>query len=162
MALTVAELPFRERPVMELLGFADDRVELDRDYAGYGWAKVPRVWLVDARGERAVDDALVLALHSPDDSEPLAGDIELELELPGRAPVSVMLSLFLETWLPKLPAASAIVLVLCNPHDATPRRPATHVPVHYALGDVEAWVDEQKAPARILLDAPMWCTLSPA
>jgi hypothetical protein len=163
----VVDLPFRERPAIELLGFVEGRAELDHDYAGFGWARLPSVWLVDDE-EHRVDDALVLALHSPDDSEPISDDIELEFELepgreaiepsgrrePGRS-VIVMLSLFLEQWLPKLPKASAIVLVLCNPHRA---RPALGVPLWLADGDVEAWRDDAD---RILLRAETWYTLDP-
>jgi hypothetical protein len=150
----VVDLPFRERPAIELLGFVEGRAELDHDYAGFGWARIPCVWLVDGE-EHRVDDALVLALHSPDDSEPISDDIELEFELePGRS-VIVMLSLFLEQWLPKLPQASAIVLVLCNPHNARPR---LRVPVWLADGDVEAWIDDAD---RILLRAETWYTLNP-
>lgn len=174
--MRIAELPVRERPVLELLGFSGDRAELDRDYAGYGWARVPRVWLADGGGSlderaaraRPVDDALVLALHSPDDGEPLAGDIELELELPAGTPlpagspvpaVSVLLSRFLEIWLPRLPDAATVVLALCNPHRAI-LRPAGR-PLRYALGDVEAWLDDRdrdRAP-RVMLVAETWCTL---
>jgi hypothetical protein len=222
--MKIAELPFHERPVLELLGFAEGRDELDRDWAGYGWARVPRIWLVDRPGRagaldrlaatprdaarrgdasledlaahaRPLDDVLVIAVHSPDDSEPISDDIELELDLePGRSlplprrslplprrslplprrslplprrSVIVMLSDFLATWLPRLPAAAHVVLVLCNPHRATPR-PADR-PVHYALGDVEAWLDERtddrkpevdRSP-RLMLVAETWCTLEP-
>ena len=103
--LTIAELPFRERPVLELLALLAERAAPDHDYAGYGWARVDRLWLAtgDDRGQ-PLDDALVLALHSADDGEPLADDIELEFELPGEPPVAVLASLFLDRWLPRLPS----------------------------------------------------------
>lgn len=159
--MRIAELPFRERPVLELLNLHHGHATPDRDYAGYGWARVGELWLAtaDAPGQR-VEDVLVLALHSADDGEPLPDDIDLEFELPGRNPAVVLASLFLEHWLPALPAASAIVLSLCNPYRATLRRPATSaLPIHYARGDVESWLERE--PDRIRLVADSWSTLAP-
>lgn len=156
--MKIAELPVRERPVLELLNLLGERSAPDHDYAGYGWARVPRVWCMVADSGRYVDDALVLALHTADDAEPIEGDIELEFELPGQPPVSVLLSTFLDRWLPQLPQASAIVLALCNPHRATlPFPAAAAVPVHYALGDVTSWLDD--GGERIELVADTWSTL---
>lgn len=162
MALTIAELPFRERPIHELLHLDGERAAPDHDYAGYGWARVPRVWLgedADAERGRFVEDALVLALHSPDDAEPLPDDIELELDLPDGTSVLVLLSQFLATWLPRLPRAHAIVLALCNPHGATPRAPAGETtPIHVARGDVTSWLDRDRGD-RIELLAASWGTV---
>jgi hypothetical protein len=139
--MKIAELPFVERPVHEVLHFDEERTTVDRNYAGYGWARVPRIWV----GDTPVDDALVLALHSADDGEAMPDDVELEFELPGTAPVTVLASQFLDVWLPQLPQASAIILCLCNPHGATLRYPSSaRVPVYYASGDVESWLDEDK------------------
>jgi hypothetical protein len=138
----ILELPFRERDVRELLNLDVEREAPDHDYAGYGWARVDEVWLDD----QPVRDALLLALHSADDGEALADDIELEFELPGSAPVSVLLSTFLDKWLPQLPRASTTVLALCNPHRAALRGPFT-----YAMGDVESWLDHDDAGDRIRL-----------
>jgi hypothetical protein len=132
--MKILDLPFRERPVLELLNLHEDRAAPDRDYAGYGWARVPRVYLVDAHEVIAVDDALVLALHSADDAEPLENDIELLFD---DVRVSVLASDFLTKWLPVLPQAKAVVLALCNPHHAT-----LNVPVYYATDDVESWRDD--------------------
>lgn len=154
--LTIAELPFRERPVYELLNLDVDRDLPVKDYAGFGWAQVDELWLAigDDDGDR-VEDALVLALHSADDGEALRDDIELEFELPEGA-VSVLASDFLARWLPKLPPARAIVLALCNPHGAVLRRPsAAVVPIHYGRGDVASWRDGD----RVLLTAESWCQL---
>jgi hypothetical protein len=153
----IGELPFRERPILELLHFADDRDEVDRSYAGYGWAHVPRIWV----GDIPVDDALVLALHSADDGEALADDIELEFELPDGAPVTVLASQFLNVWLPQLPPASNVVLAMCNPHHAVLRRPsAARVPVYVASGDVESWLDEDKGDRLELCTDGTWATLT--
>ncbi len=155
--MKIADLPFHERPVHELLHLEVDRDLPSRDYVGFGWARVDRLWLtVGEQPGRRVDDALVLALHSADDSDALADDIELELELPDR-PVSVLASAFLARWLPVLPDASAIVLALCNPHRATLRRPAeAKAPMHYGLGDVASW---RESDDRTILTAESWCTL---
>jgi hypothetical protein len=156
----IAELPFHERPVLELLNLLGGRSTPDHDYAGYGWARVGKVWCVGAANAYSVDDALVLAIHTADDAGAIAGDIELEFELPDHPPVSVLASAFLERWLPVLPRASAIVLALCNPHRATLVRPAAvTVPVHYALGDVTSWLDHDDGGERIELVADSWSTL---
>lgn len=154
--MRIADLPFRERPVLELLHLDEDRDLPSRAYAGFGWAQVDELWLaVGADDGAPVRDALVLALHSADDGEVLPGDIELEFELPG-APVTVLASDFLARWLPALPPARAIVLALCNPHGATLRRPpGAVVPIHYGRGDVESWRDGE----RILLTAESWCQI---
>ena len=162
MTLTIAELPFVERPVIELLALDVDRDAPDRDYAGYGYAKLDRVMLVDAKGrQRVLEDALLIAVHSADDGEVQADDVELELDLPEgeRKSVTVLASRFLEIWLPKLPAASAIVLVMCNPHRARLAKPPWPVPIHYALGDVESWRDLDDPRTGIRLVAATWCTL---
>jgi hypothetical protein len=148
MPRTILELPFRERRLHDVLHLDGKRVAPDRDYAGYGWARADAIWLDELR----VRDALVLALHSADDAEPLTDDIELEFELAGHAPVSVLASMFLAKWLPQLPRASAIVLAVCNPHRATLHVPAP-APLYYAHGDVESWLDEGDAGTRIRLAA---------
>jgi hypothetical protein len=158
--VTILELPFRERPLLELLHLDVDRDLPDRTYAGYGWARAPRIWLDD----HEVADVLVLALHSADDGEPMADDIELEFELPDAPPVAALASLFLAKWLPVLPRASAIVLALCNPHHATLAAPAQAggVPVWYATGDVESWLDLRPDGDRVLLQAAgSWARLIP-
>ena len=156
--MKIAELPFHERPVLELLHLQEHRDAPDRDYAGYGWARVDRLWLAvgDAPGTQ-IDDALVLALHSADDCEAFADDVELYFELPGAPPVSVLATAFLERWLPRLPRASAVVLALCNPHDAVLPRPAgAAATIHYGLGDVESWREDGE---RIILTADAWRTV---
>jgi hypothetical protein len=157
---SIAELPFRERPVIELLAL--DRDEPDPEYAGYGWARVPRVWLDDGRALRPIDDVLVVAIHADDHGDALPDDVELEFDLPDGRTAEVLASDFLERWLPRLPSdVSAIVLAMCNPHRAMLRIPhdAT-VPVHHALGDVFAWIDPDHGD-RIRLAADAWRTLRP-
>ena len=162
MALTIAELPFREGPEIEVLHLDEDRDAPDPDYAGYGWARVARLWLADHAGVRSVDDALVLALHSADDGEPLADDLELEFELGPDRSVLVLASTFLATWLPRLPNdPAAIVLALCNPRRASIRPPASSAPLYYALGDVDSWLELDDSGSRIWLAAPTWCMVLP-
>ncbi len=150
-ARTILELPFVERAPLDLLGFDGDRDTVDLDYAGFGWARIDRVWLDDGATRVAVDDALVLALHAADDGEVLADDVELEFADDGGA-VTVLCSTFLDRWLPRLPATDAIVLALCNPHRA--RLAARPRPIHYGLGAVDAWHDV--AADRLRLTAERW------
>lgn len=141
----------------------------DPDYAGFGWAKVERIWLsVPGRPARRIDDALVVAIHATDDGPALADDVDLTFELPGPgAPpadppkVSVLATRFLAQWLPRLPRARAIVLAMCNPHGAVlpPLAAAGEVPVHHGFGDVVAWQDLDRGD-RIRLRADGWRTLS--
>lgn len=158
--MRIADLPFRERPVLELLNLEDvARDQPEQDYAGYGWAHVPSIALDDDE----VRDALVLALHSADDGEPLEDDIELEFELVGGDAVTVLLSDFLAEWLPRLPRASAVVLAMCNPHSAMIDIDAA-VPLYFADGDVESWLDESEGPHpdRLRLAAEgSWARLDP-
>ncbi|HEU0033517.1 MAG TPA: hypothetical protein VFQ53_22955 [Kofleriaceae bacterium] len=156
--MKIADLPFRERPLLELLHLDVDRDDVDTEYAGYGWARAERIWLASRSELVPVDDALVLGLHSADDGEALADDVELEFELPGGKPVSVLLSKFLRQWLPKLPGAPAIVLAMCNPHRAEVRAGA---PVRYADGDVESWLERRDDGDRIQLVADFWYTVTP-
>jgi hypothetical protein len=137
--MTIAELPFHERPIRELLDLDDQRPTVNHDYAGYGWARTDEIWLDNER----VRNALVLAVHSADDAEAIGNDIELEFELPGEQPVGVLASAFLDIWLPKLPSAGAIVLASCNPHHATLRL-RLPVPLYHAHGNVDAWLDHDR------------------
>ena len=158
---SIAELPFRERPIDELLALDRDADDPDPGFSGYGWARADEVWLEAAHGpRRRVTDALLIAVHSADDGPALADDIELEFELEPGQSVTALASTFLDVWLPRLPAdAAAIVVVACNPHRAALRRPpaAGARPLHHATGDVVAWLDP---PRRIRLSADAWRTLS--
>jgi hypothetical protein len=158
----ILDLPFVERPVLELLHLENPGV-VDTEYAGYGWARVDRLWLESQQSlhEQPIDDALVLAIHSADDGDHLADDIDLEFELtPGGDSVFVRASHFLAKWLPRLPQDSAaIVLAMCNPFDATLRAPASRVPIYHAFGDVDSWLVGDDLAPRIRLSAPRWGTI---
>jgi hypothetical protein len=158
VAHTISQLPFHERPLIELLHLDDDRDEPSRNYAGFGWARASRIYLDDGR-TRSVDNALIIAVHAADDAEPLAGDIDLAFELPGDN-VRVRLSKFLDVWLPKLPTSDAIVLVACNPHRARLGALETST-FYYGLGDVASWLDPHDRTAHVRLTAETWCTLPP-
>lgn len=172
---SILELPFHERPAFELLGFdpTGQRTALNLEDTSFGWCRPDAIWL-DAAGAPAglveVRRPLLLALHSADDGPALPGDIVLEFVLADGAAVAAPLSRFLERWLPRLPgeggeggAARPIVLALCNPHRAQLAAPAAAAgrPVHYALGDVDAWLDLDgpdgaALAGRIRLAAPAW------
>jgi hypothetical protein len=143
--LKIADIPFRERPVVELLALDRDG---DPDYAGYGWAKVDRVWLESRNWRRRLDDVLLLAIHAADDGGPHDHDVELDFEV-GDVVASADASAFVTQWLPRLPAAKHVVLVMCNPHRAQLQLPG----VRYGAGDVRAWLDPGD---RIRLTADAW------
>lgn len=157
---SIAEIPFVERPIRALLHLEVDRELPSRDYSGFGWSMAPSLWLEGGADAAPVlvSDALVLALHSADDSEALADDIELEFEGP-QWEVAVLASAFLAHWVPRLPSASAIVLALCNPHRAALRAPSgLAVPLYYGLGEVASWSEmTDDGPERIILSADSWC-----
>lgn len=139
---SLTALPFVERDPWELLGLDPGRREPDHDH--------------DAAGHREVlHDVLVLGLHSRDDAEPLADDIELEFVLrdDGETYSAITrLSEFLRTRLAGLVGdAGVVVLALCNPQAAAVARPPGlgERPLYRADGDVTAWM--QRRPG-----APGW------
>lgn len=163
--IAVADLPFREREILDLLALDLDAPITGSAYAGYGWARVPEITLSDADAtERTIEDALVIACHSSDVQPEDVGDddLELEFELPDGEPVAVLASRFLAVWLPVLPRASAIVLAICNKWQRTyPRR--RDVPIHAARGDVVAWLDDNDGgETRLRLAADSWYVIDPA
>lgn len=162
MARSIAELPFRERPAHEVLAL--DRDAPDPEYAGYGWSRVDRLYLAtDGWPARRVDDALVVAVHAADDGAAYPDDVDLDFELADGTVARVLASKFLATWLPMMPRASAIVLVMCNPHRAT-LASAADVPLYYGIGDVVAWLDEvdrEDRRDRIRLVADAWRKVPP-
>jgi hypothetical protein len=143
----IEELPFRERPVIELLAL--DRDE-DPDYAGYGWAKVPRIWLESPHWRQRLDDVLLIAVHADDDGAAHDDDVELAFDDVG---ATADANVFVARWLPKLPRATHVVLVMCNPHRAQLTVPG----VRYGAGDVRAWLDPHD---RIRLTADAWRMVS--
>ena len=199
MIRSIADIPFRERdpfallnltpgrhagpevdlsdgPGDELDGPDDGLGGLDLDYADFGYARVGELWLAahDDPEPRPVRDALLLALHTPDDAEAHDGDLLLEFwpEIGGEADeagedlvVQVMLSRFLEIWLPRISSDErAIVLAVCNPcHTRLVRPPALRtVPIHYPLGDATSWCEEPAdflaGPGALRLLADAWPT----
>lgn len=145
--MKILELPFRERPVRELLHLDEDRDAPDVEYAGFGWARVDEIWL----DEQCVRDVLVLALHASDVGTPLADDIVLGFELAATQSVTALASAFLDKWLPALPRTDVVVLALCNPHRAELRKPAAAPTLYYADGNVDSWIDYGVGEERIRL-----------
>jgi hypothetical protein len=176
---TLAELPFAERAAWDLLGLDPNRSEVNEDHDTAGWCRLPALLLEDAAGGvQQVRDVLVLGLHSRDDAEPLAGDVELEFVLregPESYSAVVLLSEFLRARLAGLiddasarAPVAAVVLALCNPQAAELPRPAGlgERPVFYAHGDVTAWMQRQPGArgwspdaVEIILAAQHWFKL---
>jgi hypothetical protein len=159
---SIGDIPFRPRRVVDLLNVDVRRDAPDPDYAGFGYARTDQVVLVGAEGARhVVADPLLVGVHSDDDPEPLDRDIELAFDDGDPdGGITVLLSDFLRVWLPRLRGAErAIVLLACNPHRATlARPPGVHVPVFYALGDVESWLQGDDHRQTLHLVAEAWRT----
>lgn len=162
---SIADIPFRERDVLELLNLDQERDAPDLDYCDFGYARA-RVVSLESRGHPEplplVRDALILGLHAAEEPEVLDRDIELEFfidEVAEDYSVTALLSAFLDAWLPRLTGGErAIILVLCNPHDADIPRPAAAgaTPVYYALGDVDSWLDIDDGSSLVRLVADEW------
>jgi len=165
----LAELPIHEREPLELLALTHERLAVDRDYAGFGWAWVDGLELsAPARPSLFLSRALVLALHSADEQVD-SGDVELEFEVEAeivRAPLSRVLAV----QLPSLPRFDDLVLALCNPGRVAVRSPAGGQPglrtrgrIHYGLGDVTSWLDrDADGREHIRLAARGWAIAEPA
>lgn len=179
---SIADLPFRERDPWALLNLdtrADAPAAPDLEYYGYGHARVGEIWLTtyDAPDPLPpVRNARLMALHTPDDAEDHGDDLLLEFwidpvtcEEAGEDEdyaISVMLSRFLEIWLPRVRGdGSAVVLALCNPHHTRLTRPAGlgGATIHYPLGNVTSWRDEAVdflgGPGALRLTADAWLTM---
>ncbi|WP_437954455.1 hypothetical protein WME76_22970 [Sorangium sp. So ce119] len=162
---SLSELPFHGRPALELLNLEQHRDAPDLESTQFGWCRVDELWL-DGRADRApmrVTDALVVAVHAADEPEVLSDDVELEFfveEVAKDYSVTVLLSTFLDRWLPAASGGErAIVLAMCNPHAARVRQPkaAGRTPVYYADGDVDSWLDtDGDGRQRIRLEAEAW------
>jgi hypothetical protein len=159
----LADLPIPQREPLDLLALADERLAVDRDYAGYGWAWVEGLELsAPARPPVLLPRALVLALHSADEQVD-ADDVELELDV-GTEVVRAPLSRLLAVKLPELPRFDELVLALCNPSRVAVRSPAGATGrIHYALGDVTSWLDrDADGREHIRLGARSWAIAEPA
>ena len=152
MVRSVGELPFREWDARELLNLTDERASPVLDDIRFGWCRLDRVWLESPAGLTVVESPLVIALHAAEDGEALDRDVELEFYLDDEHSVTALLSTFLGHWLPRLPAASRLVLAMCNPHRATLPHPGG-VPVHYAHGDVDSWLEHGDDSVRLAADS---------
>jgi hypothetical protein len=176
MALTIEELPFRQREPLELFGIDRSRTEPDLtgDFAEYGWVTLPEVALASASAPPTVlRDTLVLALHSPELDNPAARTDELEVELEVRLPdgelVNVLAPLvrFLDARAASVIGdAHDVLLAFCNPLRLPPRPPAWLVGsrrLHFAEGNVVSWLDRlPDGRERIRLTADRWRTLTTA
>jgi hypothetical protein len=162
---SISELPFRERPALELLNLEVHRDAPDLESTQFGWCRASSI-LLDSRANGEVlevTDALVVAVHAADEPERLPDDVELEFfveEVAEDYSVTALLSAFLERWLPAaLRGERAIVLAMCNPHRARIRQPeaAGRTPVYYGDGDLDSWLDTDEGGSRHLrLEADAW------
>ena len=149
----IADIPFDGRDVLELLALEHDRVGVDADYAGFGWALADRVTLqAPDRPPVVVERPVIVALHSADE-QPAADDIELLFEV-GEQSLLVPLSAFLPRLLAEVPGDRPLVLALCNP--GMVELPAGPRPLYFALGDVTSWLDHDATGPSVRLSARRW------
>jgi hypothetical protein len=100
-----------------------------------------------------------------DDDDADGDDADDDGEADDDEVVQVMLSRFLEIWLPRISSDErAIVLAVCNPqHTRLTRAPALRgAPIHYPLGDTTSWCEEPAdflaGPGALQLLADAWLT----
>jgi hypothetical protein len=164
MVATIADIPFQQAPPDDLLGIDWGRPGfVDEDHLGFGWGIVPRLRLVGTSPYSRVDldNALVLALHSADRAPDSDAPFDLELVIAGER-LHVPLDRFLAVWLPKLPAATDVVLALCNPTAWPLARPplAAGARCWCATSDVDSSAEVSAATATTwILTAQTWKTL---
>jgi hypothetical protein len=162
------QLPFEEREPLTLLGIVRGRAESDREFGGYGYATVPAIELTAAGGPtQVVRDALVIAVHTPDELDEHATELELafEVELDGELVIALVpLRRFLEERVAALLGDTKdVVLATCNPQDLRPQLPSWlgGRRLHFATGDVIAWLDHHgDGRETISLQAERWHILS--
>lgn len=185
---SVADIPFRERDPFDLLNLTahagagedeneDEDRDPDLDYAGFGYARVGELWLATHESPEPlpVRNALLLALHTPDDARVHENDLLLEFWIDPETcedvdeddsqTITVMLSRFLTVWLPRLSSdETALVLAVCNPHHTRLVRPTglRSATISYPLGDVTSWCDAPTdflaGPGALRLLADAWHT----
>lgn len=115
-----------------------------------GWARVERLWLVDEDlRERAIEDALIIAVRTADDTPELYDDFDVEVDSADGVTIT-RITRFLAAWLPELPRASTIVLFASNPHAA--RLTVPGVQMFVPTGDVTCSIDAEA----IKLAAESW------
>lgn len=167
--MRLEDLPFETRDPLTLLGIVPGRAEPDLEFAGYGYATLPELELADADGGALeLREALVLALHTPDEIDESATELELAFEVAIDGELVMLLTplrRFLEHRVAALVGEAVdIVLATCNPTDLRPTPPSWLTGarrLHFASGDVIAWLDaEDDGSERIRLQADRWHILT--
>ncbi len=163
--LTVQTIPFVAKPPLRLLGLTDaSQREPDHDFSGFGWCRPAAVWLGASADPRVVESPLLLALHTPDDPDPRAPlTLEFWFEHDGQE-VAVQVSwlrFMRERVVPLLGSESDVVVALCNPHRLPLLTELGGRRLHYAHGDVTAWLEPHDPdPPRLVLRADAWRVVS--
>ncbi len=148
---SLAELPFDELDPWVLLGLDPTHPEPNPDHEAVGYCRLDRVWLEGPESARvAVDNVLILGLHSREDPAPFPDDVEIEFWLVDEAgedyAAVTRVSRFLDIRLAALLGDSgAVVLALCNPRRGRLARPdglGTRQ-FWFAEGDVTAWMQRR-------------------
>ncbi|MCR9161035.1 MAG: hypothetical protein ACE37F_11410 [Nannocystaceae bacterium] len=158
--LSVADIPFERRDVLELLGLRGEEAP-DEQFDEHGWCRPTEVWLDDGSA-RCVASPLLIAAHTPD--EPLPGPLMVELWVEHEGePLAVRVpwTRFAEERIaPLLGPERDVVVALCNPQ-GKPLAPPPGLggrTLHFAEGDVTAWLEPADGAPRISLTAQRWRT----
>jgi hypothetical protein len=155
--LALADVLFARKSPLALLGLDDEqRTDVDHEFAGFGWSELAHVVLADDRDRRELEDAFVLALHTPD--EPDEGDaLELAFWIGDDVELRVPWLAFADAHVRPLLRAEHrdVVLALCNPQHRAIERPSGlgDRRLHWADGDVTSWLDPDGS---IRLQATRW------
>lgn len=158
--VALSDIPFEQWDVMALLGLDGGEAPGD-EFDAHGWCRPVEVWLDDGRARRIVSPLLV-AVHSPDEPEPGPLMLELWLEHEGEPlAVRVPWTRFAEERVePLFGPERDVVLALCNPQNKPVHPPAGlgSRTLHFAEGDVTAWLEPGEGIPRISLTAARWRT----
>lgn len=151
---SIKDIPFPKMDILDLLNLNQMgekiKKEPDREYVKYGYSTAPVIHLVPTCDYRArvIKNGLVIMLHSVEETDPDAKDIELEFALTDLKLADqdfyVDLSVFLEKRFAEIQETyEAIILAVCNFNEIElPPIPVLEgIPTYYGIGEVVSYIE---------------------